>query len=32
MKERLPVYPRFISEEYLSERVLEKVKVHLDTL
>ena len=32
LKERLPVYPRFISEEYLSERVLEKVKVHLDTL
>ncbi|BAW31902.1 MAG TPA: 7,8-didemethyl-8-hydroxy-5-deazariboflavin synthase subunit CofG [Methanothermobacter sp.] len=32
LKERLPVYPNFISEEYLSEKVLEKVNVHLDTL
>ncbi|MBC7118028.1 MAG: 7,8-didemethyl-8-hydroxy-5-deazariboflavin synthase subunit CofG [Methanobacteriaceae archaeon] len=32
LKERLPVYPKFISEYYLSERVLERVKVHLDML
>lgn len=32
LKERLPVYPKFISEEYLSEKVLERVKIHLDTL
>ncbi len=32
LKERLPVYSKFISEEYLSEAILEKVKFHLDTL
>ncbi|MBC7088976.1 MAG: 7,8-didemethyl-8-hydroxy-5-deazariboflavin synthase subunit CofG, partial [Methanobacteriaceae archaeon] len=32
LKERLPVYPKFISEEYLSEKVLERVKIHLNTL
>lgn len=32
LKERLPVYSKFISDEYLSEMVLEKVRIHLDTL
>ncbi len=32
LKERLPVYPKFISKDYLSRKVLEKAKFHLNNL